>query len=72
MIHSKVDSNCNLANTYIEKNLVNKIHADPNTKMKQGQSRKRISEKLKELGFGPSHTNAYVKNMNEFYRLRKK
>ena len=51
------------------KNLVNEIHAaNPNKKMHSGTFRSKISAKLKELGVEPSHTNAYVKNMNDFYK----
>ena len=51
------------------KNLVNEIHAkSPSKKMQQGPIKKRISDKLKELGVESKHTDAYLKDMNKFYK----
>ena len=51
------------------KNLVNEIHAkSPSKKMQQGPFKKRISDKLKELGVESKHTDAYLKDMNKFYK----
>ena len=36
--------------------------------MHSGTFRSKISAKLKELKVDSTHTNAYVKNMNEFYK----
>ena len=50
------------------KNLVNQLHAaHPNSKLHMSTFRSAISRKLKELGVAQSHTNAYVKQMRDFY-----
>ena len=50
------------------KNLVNQLHAShPNNKLHMSTFRSAISKKLKELGVAQSHTNAYVKQMRDFY-----
>jgi len=51
------------------KNLVNEIHAkSPNKKMLQGPFKSRISTRLKELGVESNHTDAYLRDMNKFYK----
>ena len=51
------------------KNLVNEINArSPNKKMHQGTFRNRISSKLRELGVEAKHTDAYIRDMNKFYK----
>jgi hypothetical protein len=49
--------------------LVNEIHAkSPNKKMLQGPFKNRISTRLKELGVESNHTDAYLRDMNKFYK----
>ena len=51
------------------KNLVNEINAhSPNKKMHQGTFRSTITKKLRELGVQANHTDAYIRDMNKFYK----
>ena len=50
------------------KNKVNQLHAaHPHSKLKMSTFRSAIASRLRELGVGTSHTNAYVNQMRTFY-----
>ena len=50
------------------KNLDNQLHAShPHTKLHMSTFKSAIAKRLRELGVAQSHTNAYVKQMRDFY-----